>query len=299
MVPAVNTEATLTLGAQLANGHVLRGQNEISHPLPSPVTRPGEEAAGAGGVGGRTYPTPHHAQPAAVCKDRVDPPLPSRVQRILYLATDRHRYIPGERSTGQPSTSTAGGGFSGNHPEDVTVSVGEEVFPMGHPRVLGHVAASDAVVYGMGSLYTSICAALALRGVGEAVAATSCPKILVLNATHDRETTYLDTDGETAYLTAVDVVDAVTDALERTGVFADGRERPHRPPRDYVTHLVVPPESAIRVDVDQLERRFGLAFARGGIRTCGVTKDELGRPRYNAEELVVILGEIVAEGKGG
>lgn len=57
-----------------------------------------------------------------------------------------------------------------------------------HPQVLADVASADAVVYAMGSLYTSIGPNLILQGVGEAVAASGAAKILILNGTHDRET---------------------------------------------------------------------------------------------------------------
>ncbi len=54
--------------------------------------------------------------------------------------------------------------------------------------MLADVATADAVVYAMGSLYTSIGPNLILHGVGEAVADSQATKILILNGTHDRET---------------------------------------------------------------------------------------------------------------
>ena len=63
-------------------------------------------------------------------------------------------------------------------------------------QVCAHVRDADAIVYGMGSLYTSIAPSLILRGVGEAVAARACAKVLLLNGCHDRETSLcLDHDG--------------------------------------------------------------------------------------------------------
>lgn len=49
--------------------------------------------------------------------------------------------------------------------------------PAPNPRVLSELGRADAVIYGMGSLYTSIAPALILQGVGECVAARSCPKV--------------------------------------------------------------------------------------------------------------------------
>lgn len=54
-------------------------------------------------------------------------------------------------------------------------------------QVCAHLRDADAIVYGIGSLYTSIAPSLILRGVGEAVSERECPKVLLLNGCHDRE----------------------------------------------------------------------------------------------------------------
>ena len=40
MLPAICTEERITLGAELADGSVIRGQNEISHPSAPGAPRP-------------------------------------------------------------------------------------------------------------------------------------------------------------------------------------------------------------------------------------------------------------------
>jgi hypothetical protein len=62
------------------------------------------------------------------------------------------------------------------------------------------------VIYGQGSLYTSIVPCLILPGVGEAVSQVSGRKILILNGSYDRET---------HDMTATDFVHAITNALNR------------------------------------------------------------------------------------
>lgn len=49
--------------------------------------------------------------------------------------------------------------------------------PAPNPQVLTQLQRADAVIYGMGSLYTSILPSLVLRGVGECIAATNVPKV--------------------------------------------------------------------------------------------------------------------------
>lgn len=46
-----------------------------------------------------------------------------------------------------------------------------------HLCVTAELERADAVVYGMGSLYTSICPILCLEGMGEAIVACSSPKV--------------------------------------------------------------------------------------------------------------------------
>lgn len=49
--------------------------------------------------------------------------------------------------------------------------------PAPNPRVLAELGRADAVLFGMGSLYTSIVPSLILRGMGECIAATHVPKV--------------------------------------------------------------------------------------------------------------------------
>jgi 2-phospho-L-lactate transferase/gluconeogenesis factor (CofD/UPF0052 family) len=52
-----------------------------------------------------------------------------------------------------------------------------EVAPAPNPRVLTELERADAIIYGMGSLYTSIAPSLILKGVGECIAAATVPKV--------------------------------------------------------------------------------------------------------------------------
>ena len=72
--------------------------------------------------------------PSRVNKSLAGPELEAAVQRIFYL---RHGH----------------GGRQQDH----------EVFPDPNPALLAELEACDAVLYGMGSLYTSICPSLILQ----------------------------------------------------------------------------------------------------------------------------------------
>ena len=87
-----------------------------------------------------------------------------------------------------------------------------------NPLVQKALRGSHAVLFGCGSLYTSICPSLIVRGVGEEIAASGAgvPKVLLLNGSPDRET---------KGMSAVDYVAAITHALNR-------REQSHRESHD-------------------------------------------------------------------
>lgn len=124
-----------------------------------------------------------------------------------------------------------------------------EVAPSPNPRLISEIRSADAVIYGMGSLYTSVCPSLILRGVGEAVASRKCPKILILNGGTDRETS--SCQAHEGPMAASDVVLAITDALNRRGASAKcgrlGNEA-----SQYVDAVIVPRNGSIVVDESAL-----------------------------------------------
>lgn len=70
--------------------------------------------------------------PIRVDKHGRGPPLPAHIRRIFYLSAE---------------------GTMREH----------EVFPPPNPRLLSQLDGADAMIYGMGSLYTSICPSLVLQ----------------------------------------------------------------------------------------------------------------------------------------
>ncbi|KAI3741654.1 hypothetical protein L1987_59328 [Smallanthus sonchifolius] len=63
-----------------------------------------------------------------------------------------------------------------SHPTSGSLQLVDKVFPTVNPSVLEQLRNVDCIIYGMGSLFTSICPSLVLLGVGEIIAARSCAK---------------------------------------------------------------------------------------------------------------------------
>ncbi|CAL5229776.1 g13164 [Coccomyxa viridis] len=230
VLPAICTEERITLGAEMANGTIIRGQNEISHPA-----------------------APESPGPIRVDKHGRGPPLAAPVRRIFYLSAE---------------------GTMREH----------EVFPPPNPRLLTQVDTADALVYGMGSLYTSICPSLVLKGVGEKIAERDIPKIFLLNGSHDRETSASKSNA--GPMTACDVVLAVCDALNRRHAKA-GQPLDH-PPSAYVTALLVPQGGAIVTDIASLE-----AIGIREVVEVPAIQDRSGNCLFEPGELVRAIERIV------
>lgn len=126
----------------------------------------------------------------------------SEADRHLCAKLDNGATIVGQhRLTGKElgpipskvSTLTLVGGTDVNNVSDVHSEVGRpsnSTVPMPadmHPEVGALIAQADAIVFPMGSFYTSVLATLLPRGVGAAVAARGCPKVYVPNTGVDPE----------------------------------------------------------------------------------------------------------------
>eukprot|EP00210_Caulerpa_lentillifera_P000312 g305.t1 len=230
VLPAIETEERLTLGAQLENGVFIRGQSEISHP--------------------HRCPSESHLVDKSTHEEDQ---LPSAIHRVFYLASEGK-------------------------------GVEHEVQFSANEAVISALAQTNMIVYGMGSLYTSICPSLILIGVAEGICVKHCPKVLILNGSHDRETSVRSSDRGVGPMTASDVVLALTDSLNRLSCTPYSLRHPVW---SYISHLVYPKDGEIFVDEANL-----MDLGLQEIREVESYKDEDGVVVYQPEALVDVLGEI-------
>jgi 2-phospho-L-lactate transferase/gluconeogenesis factor (CofD/UPF0052 family) len=192
VIPSINSNFSHHIAAGLINGEVIVGQNNISHPaaataLAMPTVSAGrpnpprsrhsvdhtEEFEDANIPG--TLPTLRQKN-INFSKDE-DGDLPARIERIWYINP-----------------------------------YGQEMLPPANPRVLSAVRQAQAIVYSIGSLYTSVVPSIVLKGVGEALRTTPARhKILILNGSIDRET-----GPSSNPFSAFDFVQAITRACEQS-----------------------------------------------------------------------------------
>jgi hypothetical protein len=169
-------------------------------------------------------------QNIAFSKDE-DEPLPARIDRIWYINP-----------------------------------YGQEILPPANPRVIEAIGDSQAIIYSIGSLYTSIIPSIVLRGVGEAIRTSPARhKILILNGSLDREV------GPDPY-SALDFVEAIVRAgedsrptLEKPQIIESTSEVYKR----YITHVIyLVGDGTPVVDREQL-REFGIDVVKAYGRKVG------------------------------
>lgn len=200
---------------------------------------------------------PHPTVLAAVSKGRgssAELPLPSPVRRVLYLSTEETDEL-------------------------------HEVFPRVNPAVLQRVGSADAVVYGVGSLWSSIAPSLIPAGVGEAVAARDCAKVLLLNGSRDRETTGMG---------VADICRAIASSLNRQHAkvaLSRGARPLGNPLGDYLTTVLAPQGCDFDLPAAQQE------LQAQGIQLVTVPSelDDHGRVVFEPRALVAALRTAVAQ----
>jgi 2-phospho-L-lactate transferase/gluconeogenesis factor (CofD/UPF0052 family) len=248
IVPVINTSSTVTIAAELEDGHVIAGQSEISHPSSSsstaapPATAPllvtSTSTANAATLRAEAiFPltratTPSFPEPPVLGAEEDEshaevPPSPdlhisTTTSNTTALTTD-----PNAASTASsPSDPTAP--FASQHLEftkDASEipplpcriqrifylsSYGLEIHPRPNSHFLQALQDATTLVYAPGSLYTSIIPCLVLRPVGDLIANEHGRVRNKILLLNSTE------DRETTGYEAVDFVGALTAACRRS-----------------------------------------------------------------------------------
>ncbi|TLS24458.1 hypothetical protein PpBr36_08157 [Pyricularia pennisetigena] len=233
VLPAINSNFTHHIAASLADGTVLTGQVAISHPS-APTAVPDSMAAAAAAAAATNSLSPAAATQHPQCLEPTGAAAMARLAAAAEALNTEDATLPGSL----PVLRSHNISFSKDDEEDLPARIGRvwyinpyghEIWPVANPKVLAALRGAEAVVYSIGSLYTSIIPSLILRGVGAAIAgggAAAATKVLILNSSVDRETGPKENP-----MSAVDFVIALTKA-------ASGGEGGEKDARRYVTHLV-------------------------------------------------------------
>ncbi|KAF2398841.1 UPF0052-domain-containing protein [Trichodelitschia bisporula] len=252
VLPALNTNFTHHIAAGLVDDSPpIIGQNAISHPS-APTSLPSLADVDATEDANPPGSHPHLRRSALAFSKADQDALTARIQRVWYINP-----------------------------------YGAEIRLSASPAVVSALGQARAVIYSIGSLYTSLAPTLILRHVGEALATGPARyKILLLNATIDRET---GPPGDP--MGAVEFVEAVV----RAAAYSRGLETevPRSEWAAYVTHVVyLDGEGAPVVDRAELAK-WGVE----AVRCYG--RNEGGMLRFDGRGLEQVLTAIMGKGEGG
>jgi 2-phospho-L-lactate transferase/gluconeogenesis factor (CofD/UPF0052 family) len=248
ILPAINTNFTHHISAGLADGSIITGQNAISHPSVPTALRDSahREMEEHDRIEDANWPgsLPTLRKQYIIFSKDNEEELPARIDRIWYINP-----------------------------------YGQEIRPAANPKVVESIGNSQAIVYSIGSLYTSIIPSLVLRGVGDAIASSSIRyKILILNSTIDRET-----GPSTRPFDATDFVAAIAKACAESRGFS-GSVTPNEY-KAYVTHVLhLHGPDTPRVDQEEL-MNLGIET----VRLVGRKKEGESFARYDETALVRAL----------
>ena len=267
VLPAVVSNFSHHISAGLADGSVISGQNAISHPSePTALNHLGDrdqlddEFPHSNGIDATiedaTLPgsLPTLRKPNIAFSKASEEPLPARIERIWYINP-----------------------------------YGHEMQPPPNPKAIDAINSAEAVIYSIGSLYTSIIPSLILQGVGQSITRTGGPrfKILILNGSLDRET---------GGFTANDFIEAIARACKETRnvTYNRGEEVKKELWSRFVTHLIyLEGDNVPQVDKEGLARQ-GVE----SIRLYG-RKSVDGMMRYDSKALAQTLGAILGRREKG
>lgn len=249
IVPVINTSSTVTIAAELEDGHVIAGQSEISHPSSSTVVAPAtapllvtsnSTSSAATLRAEAIFPltratTPSFPEPPVLGAEEDEshaeiPPSPdlhiTTTTSTAAAATD-----PNAASTASCSPSDFAAPSASQHLEftkDASEipplpcriqrifylsSYGLEIHPRPNSHFLQALQDATALIYAPGSLYTSIIPCLVLRPVGDLIANEQERFHRIRNKILLLNSTE---DRETMGYEAVDFVGALTAACRRS-----------------------------------------------------------------------------------
>lgn len=199
VIPAINSNFSHHISASLADGTVIVGQNSISHPSEATALEHNSRSR----------------RPSLLLADGDD--VNYTDSEMSDPATYEEDHLPGSLATLRNKNIK----FSKTENEDLSSRItriwyinpyGQEIRPPANPRVLEAINDSQAIIYSIGSLYTSIIPAIVLRGVGKSIVSSPARhKILILNGSLDRET-----GPPSAPFAASDFVEAIVSAGEES-----------------------------------------------------------------------------------
>ena len=159
----------------------------------------------------------------------------------------------------------------------------KEVIPKSHPGILTALKSGDhsMIIYGRGSLLTSIVPCINFKEITREIQKLSIPKILIVNGSADRETTHQTKNG-IHIMTCDDVISFI---LSQVSI-------PIRDYYSYITHVIVPSVGGLVV-----ENNFKKTFPEIEVVRIDAEITQRGVAHYDDQKLVSYLMKLNSSSK--
>lgn len=279
VLPCINTNFSYHISALLQNGLVITGQSQISHPSePDPIVN-------------HEHLNVQHTRPSTPA-EHCDMGYFDMIPKVTITGSCQPEQYLKNSLSDQASLISSDEEETGNTPLYIHPALrksqlhfnksdhiqpllspierifyispyGEEILPSAYNKVVTSINNSDAIVYSIGSLMTSIIPIVILKGVAKAIAndvtndnAPSKKKIFLLNGCNDRETFGMQ---------AVDFIRVIfemaTHSLNEVRRSLSNTSDTSLPTFEwisFVTHLFYIENGSIPVDREYLEEKKGI-----------------------------------------
>lgn len=290
VVPCINTNHTHHISALLLNGEVITGQSQISHPSKSTKRQTGgndtprnkrmklskseEESVSGERAGSGT--------PAVEMKDKFvqlintesesGKPSESPVSDLGSLLEAKDIAVTTDTEEEEfanpiyilPALKESQINF--DKMDDCTLPApikrilyinpyGEEIRPIGNPRVVSKIKKADILVYSIGSLMTSLLPIIILGNIADVISETgNLKKVLLINNKYDRETFFMS---GSAYIKML--VDSMSRAIityrKHKGTHRTGTKSKSLEWKDFFTDIVYLSEGEIKMNDAHLTKK--------------------------------------------
>jgi len=217
VIPSINSNFSHHIAAELEDRTIILGQNSISHPsIGIERSRGGIILARAAAQ--TVLPAVDGFHSDAISSSRLSNQGMNDTS-LVQEEEDAHPpfTLPTLRTSNIAFTKVAD--ELDNLPSRISRihyvnSFGQEILPPANPRAIQSIQQASAIIYSIGSLYTSIVPNLVLRGIGDAMRKNSgVTKVMILNGCLDRE---VGPDILDRSFTAADFIDAIVKAGEQS-----------------------------------------------------------------------------------
>ncbi|KAL3229617.1 hypothetical protein RNJ44_01753 [Nakaseomyces bracarensis] len=287
VVPCINTNHTHHISALLLNGEVITGQSQISHPS-KPLKR---QAAGNETPRNKKMRLTNSDEESSISGDAT-PSVIMKDKFVQLINNDSESGKPSESpvpDVGGLLESQNMNDFTDTEEEEFAnpISIlpvlkesqinfdkmddctlpapikrilyinpyGEEIRPIGNPRVVSKIKKADMLVYSIGSLMTSLLPVVILGNIADVICETkNLKKVLLVNNKYDRETFFMS---GSAYIKIL--VDSMSRAIinyrKHKGIHRSSSKSKNLEWKDFFTDIVFLSEGEIKMNETQLSKK--------------------------------------------